>query len=127
MYYGGAGTPSVQGRDSLWLEVATFIQGKAVGRHHHRGPLHEGRGRASDTDSLTPLPLTSPCVAAALVRKEGAYLEYRTPSGGARTCGRKRCAVNGEVVWGRVPYTIVMVCTGLCRAQRYGIWRTDYF
>ena len=52
---GGAGTPA-QG------VAATF----RVGRHHHRGPLHEGRGLTHALTQIAPTDLT---VAAALVRK----------------------------------------------------------
>ena len=59
--------------------AATF----RVGRHHHRGPLHEGRGLTHALTDTAPTDLT---VAAALVRK--AY--SKRPSGGARACGRNR-------------------------------------
>ena len=48
--------------------VATF----RVGRHHHRGPLHEGRGLTHALTDIAPTDLT---VAAALVRK--AYSKRR--------------------------------------------------
>ena len=45
------------------MVVLAHMQGVAatfrVGRHHHRGPLHEGQG-LTHALTLTPLPLTSP-------------------------------------------------------------------
>ena len=52
---GGAGTPAGRG---------CHLQG--IGRHHHRGPLHEGRGLTHALTDIAPTDLT---VAAALVRK----------------------------------------------------------
>ena len=50
--------------------MLAHLQGVAatfrVGRHHHRGPLHEGRGL---THALTHTAPTDLIVAAALVRK----------------------------------------------------------
>ena len=67
--------------------AGTHLQGVAatfrVGRHHHRGPLHEGRGLTHALTDIAPTDLT---VAAAL-GEEGLRL---TPSGGARACGRNR-------------------------------------
>ena len=52
------------------MEVLAHLQGVAatfrVGRHHHRGPLHEGRGLTQALTHDAPTDLT---VAAALVRK----------------------------------------------------------
>ena len=59
------------------MVVLAHLQGVAatlfrVGRHHHRAPLHEGRGLTHDLTDITPTDLT---VAAALVRK--AYSKRR--------------------------------------------------
>ena len=52
------------------MVVLAHLQGVAatfrVGRHHHRGPLHEGRGLTHALTDDAPTDLT---VAAALVRK----------------------------------------------------------
>ena len=52
------------------MVVLAHLQGVAatfrVGRHHHRGPLHEGRGLTHALTHIAPTDLT---VAAALVRK----------------------------------------------------------
>ena len=52
------------------MVVLAHLQGAAatfrVGRHHHRGPLHEGRGLTHALTHDAPTDLT---VAAALVRK----------------------------------------------------------
>ena len=52
------------------MVVLAHLQGVAatfrVGRHHHRGPLHEGRGLTHALTHTAPTDLT---VAAALVRK----------------------------------------------------------
>ena len=61
----------------LWLGlVLAHLQGAAatfrVGRHHHRGPLHEGQGLTHALTHTAPTDLT---VAAALVRK--AYFKRR--------------------------------------------------
>ena len=48
----------------LQYVAATF----RVGRHHHRAPLHEGRGLTHALTDTAPTDLT---VAAALVREEG--------------------------------------------------------
>ena len=52
------------------MVVLVHLQGVAatfrVGRHPHRGPLHEGQGL---THALTPTAPTDLTVAAALVRK----------------------------------------------------------
>ena len=52
------------------MVVLAHLQGAAatfrVGRHHHRGPLHEGRGLTHALTHTAPTDLT---VAAALVRK----------------------------------------------------------
>ena len=54
--------------------VLAHLQGVAatfrVGRHHHRGPLHEGRGLTHALTHIAPTDLA--------------------PSGGARACGRNR-------------------------------------
>jgi hypothetical protein len=55
---GGAGAPAGRG-------YHTF----RVGRHHHRGPLHEGRGLTHALAHIAPTDLA--------------------PSGGARACGAK--------------------------------------
>ena len=59
------------------MVVLAHLQGVAVtfrvGRHHHRGPLHEGRGGL--THALTDTAPTDLTVAAALVRK--AYSKRR--------------------------------------------------
>ena len=51
------------------MVVLAHLQGVAatfrVGRHHHRGPLHEGRGLTHALTHIAPTDLT---VAAALVR-----------------------------------------------------------
>ena len=57
--------------------VATF----RVGRHHHRGPLHEGQGLTHALTDTAPTDLT---VRRRSVGEEG------FPSGGARACGRNR-------------------------------------
>ena len=58
------------------MVVLAHLQGVAatfrVGRHHHRGPLHEGRGLTHALTHIAPTDLT---VAAALVRK--AYSKRR--------------------------------------------------
>ena len=58
------------------MVVLAHLQGVAatfrVGRHHHRGPLHEGRGLTHALTHTAPTDLT---VAAALVRK--AYSKRR--------------------------------------------------
>ena len=58
------------------MVVLAHLQGAAatfrVGRHHHRGPLHEGRGLTHALTHTAPTDLT---VAAALVRK--AYSKRR--------------------------------------------------
>ena len=58
------------------MVVLAQLQGVAatfrVGRHHHRGPLHEGRGLTHALTDIAPTDLT---VAAALVRK--AYSKRR--------------------------------------------------
>ena len=58
------------------MVVLAHLQGVAatfrVGRHHHRGPLHEGRGLTHALTHDAPTDLT---VAAALVRK--AYSKRR--------------------------------------------------
>ena len=74
---GGAGTPA--GRGCL-LHIR-------VGRHHYRGPLHEGRGLTHALTHIAPTDLT---VAAALVRK--AYSKRRrsrlwSKPVNLRTCG----------------------------------------
>ena len=52
------------------MVVLAHLQGVAatfrVGRHHHRGPLHEGQGLTHALTDTAPTDLT---VAAALVRK----------------------------------------------------------
>ena len=52
------------------MVVLAHLQGVAatfrVGRHHHRGPLHAGRGLTHALTHIAPTDLT---VAAALVRK----------------------------------------------------------
>ena len=52
------------------MVVLAHLQGVAatfrVGRHHHRGPLREGRGLTHALTHIAPIDLT---VAAALVRK----------------------------------------------------------
>ena len=54
------------------MVVLAHLQGVAatfrVGRHHHRGPLHEGRGLTQALTHTAPTDLT---VAAALVSEEG--------------------------------------------------------
>ena len=58
------------------MVVLAHLQGVAatfrVGRHHYRGPLHEGRGLTHALTHIAPTDLT---VAAALVRK--AYSKRR--------------------------------------------------
>jgi hypothetical protein len=58
------------------MVVLAHLQGVAVtfrvGRHHHRAPLHEGRGLTHALTHTAPTDLT---VAAALVRK--AYSKRR--------------------------------------------------
>jgi hypothetical protein len=58
------------------MVVLAHLQGVAatfrVGRHHHRGPLHEGQGLSHALAHIAPTDLT---VAAALVRK--AYSKRR--------------------------------------------------
>ena len=54
------------------MVVLARLQGVAatfrVGRHHHRGPLHEGRGLTHALTHIVPTDLT---VAAATVGEEG--------------------------------------------------------
>ena len=73
------------------MVVLAHLQGVAatfrVGRHHHRGPLHEGRGLTHALTHIAPTDLT---VAAALVRK--AYSKRRrsrlwSKPVNLRTCG----------------------------------------
>ena len=73
------------------MVVLAHLQGGAatfrVGRHHHRGPLHEGRGLSHALTHIAPTDLT---VAAALVRK--AYSKRRrsrlwSKPVNLRTCG----------------------------------------
>ena len=52
--------------------AATFSATFRVGRHHHRGPLHEGQGLTHALTDIAPTDLT---VAAALLRK--AYSKRR--------------------------------------------------
>ena len=82
------------------MVVLAHLQGVAatfrVGRHHHRGPLHEGQGLTHALTDTAPTDLT---VAAALVRK--AYSKRR----------RSRLWPKPENLrtWGLVPDPIVMV------------------
>ena len=73
------------------MVVLAHLQGVAatfrVGRHHHRGPLHEGQGLTHALTDTAPTDLT---VAAALVRK--AYSKRRrsrlwSKPVNLRTCG----------------------------------------
>jgi hypothetical protein len=58
------------------MVVLAHLQGVAVtfrvGRHHHRAPLHEGRGLTHALTHTAPTDLT---VAAALVRKGEGILQ----------------------------------------------------
>ena len=95
------------------MVVLAHLQGVAatfrVGRHHHRGPLHEGQGLTHALTHTAPTDLT---VAAALVRK---------------ACSKRRRARlwsvgetgESEDVWTRV--RLYCDSTGLRRAQ---IWRS---
>ena len=83
-----------------------------VGRHHHRGPLCEGRGL---THALTHTALTDLTVAAALVRKPGRL----TPSKEKRRRSRLWPKPVNLRTWGLVPDPIVMV--QVFAELRYGV------
>jgi hypothetical protein len=92
------------------MVVLAHLQGVAVtfrvGRHHHRGPLHEGQGLTHALTDTAPTDLT---VAAALVRK--AYSK------------RRRSRLSSKPVnlrtWGLVSDLIVMVQAFV--ELRYGV------
>ena len=96
------------------MVVLAHLQGAAatfrVGRHHHRGPLHEGRGLTHALTHDAPTDLT---VAAALVRKASS----KRP--GARACGRKETGESEDVSWSLVSDSIVMVQA--LAELRYGV------
>ena len=86
----GAWCPDLHRMANL-LVLLVYLQGAAVifrlGRHHHRGPLCEGRGLTHALTHIAPTDLT---VAAALVRK--AYSKRRrsrlwSKPVNLRTCG----------------------------------------
>ena len=97
------------------MVVLAHLQGVAatfrVGRHHHRGPLHEGQG-LTHTPSLTPLPLT--LYRRRSVGEEKAYSKRRrsrlwpNSTGESEDVGRTRVRPHCDG-------------TGLYRAQ---IWRS---
>ena len=82
------------------MVVLAHLQGVAatfrVGRHHHRGPLHEGRGLTHALTHDAPTDLT---VAAALVRK--AYSRRRRSRLWSKPVNLR--------TWGLVSDTIAMV------------------
>ena len=80
------------GLEHLQGVAATF----RVGRQHHRGPLHEGRGLTHALTHTAPADLT---VAAALVRK--AYSKRRRSRLWPKPVNLR--------TWGLVPDPIVMV------------------
>ena len=92
------------------MVVLAHLQGVAatfrVGRHHHRGPLHEGRGLTHALTHDAPTDLT---VAAALVRKASSK--------------RRRSRLWSKPVnlrtWGLVSDSIVMVQA--LAELRYGV------
>ena len=92
------------------MVVLAHLQGVAatfrVGRHHHRGPLCEGRGLTHGLTHTAPTDLT---VAAALVRK--AYSKRRRSRLWPKPVNLR--------TWGLVPDPIVMV--QVFAELRYGV------
>ena len=92
------------------MVVLAHLQGVAatfrVGRHHHRGPLHEGRGLTHALTHTAPTDLT---VAAALVRK--AYSRRRRSRLWSKPVNLR--------TWGLVSDSIVMVQA--LAELRYGV------
>ena len=92
------------------MVVLAHLQGVAatfrVGRHHHRGPLHEGRGLTHALTHDAPTDLT---VAAALVRK--AYSKRRRSRLWSKPVNLR--------TWGLVSDSIVMVQA--LAELRYGV------
>ena len=92
------------------MVVLAHLQGVAatfrVGRHHHRGPLHEGRGLTHALTHTAPTDLT---VAAALVRK--AYSKRRRSRLWSKPVNLR--------TWGLVSDSIVMVQA--LAELRYGV------
>ena len=92
------------------MVVLAHLQGVAatfrVGRHHHRGPLHEGRGLTHALTDDAPTDLT---VAAALVRK--AYSRRRRSRLWSKPVNLR--------TWGLVSDSIVMVQA--LAELRYGV------
>ena len=94
------------------MVVLAHLQGVAatfrVGRHHHRGPLHEGRGLTHALTHTAPTDLT---VAAALVRK--AYSRRRRSRLWSKPVNLR--------TWGLVSDSIVMVQAFLQRLRYNGV------